>query len=198
MNVYDFIDSHHTAQRLKSRGYTPDTAECAWLVWQSHNCTLKDKFKAWKEIIDTMPDSAFASKFYPEANVDSVHSFLREYMKLKKRLIDRFHKLERTAVYTYVLYSNEDGKIGEDGPLYSSYKEALTDFRLDLDLDISTALFSKRYIGTPDKRIYLHTNTKEEILDVSETSIITTIQENKTFYDVTWGMSLEYDGILQE
>ena len=56
MNFYKFVNSKDIREHLKELGYEFTSIEAAWLVWQSEFISLKEKHKAWAEIIETMPD----------------------------------------------------------------------------------------------------------------------------------------------
>ncbi|MBQ7358175.1 MAG: hypothetical protein IJW65_05525, partial [Clostridia bacterium] len=95
--------------------------------------------KAYKRIFELygdMPDCAFDSHgIYDEANIDSVHKFLTDYMVIEKALSEQFFLKEPNAVYTYKVWCDEEeGWIGSDGPLYVDFNEALAEFHNDADL----------------------------------------------------------------
>ena len=73
-----------------------DVSKAVWLIKQDRSLTLEEKHKAWTEIIATMPDCAFISEDYPEANIDSVRTFLSEYVNLENRLLKQFKKKSQT------------------------------------------------------------------------------------------------------
>ena len=161
MNIYNFINSRDIAKHLKDIDYQFSTLECAWLVWlikQDKSLTLEEKHKAWKEILTNMPDCAFDSHgTYDEANVDSIHIFLSEYMAMENRLLERFHKKESNAVYTYKVWCDKDNDwLGDGGPLYVDFNEALAEFHNGADLCPRLALFTKVYFGAEYQRIYIY------------------------------------------
>ena len=170
-----------------------DSAYTAWLMKQDKSMTFEEKHKAWKEIIATMPDCAFISEAYPDANIDSVHTFLSEYMELEKRLLEQFYKKEPNAVYTYKVWCDEDqGWIGSDGPLYVDFEQALAEFQNDADLCPKLALFTKVYFGAEHQRIYIYmrpdgavTNVAADLIDLEE-------KEYKIFYEIFYGMDLVF------
>ncbi len=100
MNYYRFLDSRDIRNHLENMEYPLSTPEAAYLVWQCRRVTLEEKFAAWEEIIETMPDSSFAgyrhfnfkSKQREPAPVYSLHDFLRQYIQRQKELLDVFTK----------------------------------------------------------------------------------------------------------
>ena len=58
MDVYCTIDSPDIRSYLQEIRYQFTIEEAAYLVWQCRRVTLEEKFAAWEEIVDTMPDSA--------------------------------------------------------------------------------------------------------------------------------------------
>ena len=55
----EFINSEDVKQYVRETGYQLSSQEAAFVVWQSKNTPLEERFAAWKEIIETMPDSSF-------------------------------------------------------------------------------------------------------------------------------------------
>ena len=191
----DYMSSRETQEYWKKTGYTPSAAEATWLIKQDKDLTLKEKHKAWKDILTNMPDCAFDSHgTYDEANINSVHNFLSEYMALENRLLERFHKKESNAVYTYKVWCDEDGDwFGGDGPLYVDLNEALAEFQNDADLCPKLALFTKVYFGAEHQRIYIYmcpdgavTNVAADLIDLEE-------KEYKIFYEIFFGMNLVFE-----
>ena len=197
MNIYNFINSRDIAKHLKDIDYQFSTLECAWLVWlikQDKSLTLEEKHKAWTEIMANLPDCAFVSEDYPDANIDSVHNFLSEYMALENRLLDRFYKTESNAVYTYKVWCDEDGDwLGGDGPLYVDFNEALAEFQNYADLCPRLALFTKVYFGAEHQRIYIYMRPDGAVMKVAADLIDLEEKEYKIFYEIFFGMDLVFE-----
>ena len=190
----DYMSFYETEEHWKKIGYTPSVAECAWLIKQDKSLTHEDNHKGWKEIIATMPDCAFDSHgVYDEANIDSVHNFLSEYMDLENRLLERFHKKESNAVYTYKVWCDEEeGWIGSDGPLYVDFEQALAEFQNDADLCPKLVLFTKVYFGAEHQRIYIYMRPDGAVTKVAADLIDLDENEYKIFYEIFYGMELAF------
>ena len=190
----DYMSSRETQESWKKAGYTPSAAEAAWLIKQDRCLTFEGKHKAWTEIMANLPDCAFVSEDYPDANIDSVHNFLSEYMALEKRLLERFHKKESNAVYTYKVWCDEDGDwLGGDGPLYVDFNEALVEFHNDADLCPKLALFTKVYFGAEHQRIYIYMRPDGAVIKVAADLIDLKEKEYKNFYEIFYGMNLVFE-----
>ncbi len=101
MDIYRFINSKDIAEYLKNLNYKFTLPEAAFLVYQSHYRTMKEKCDAWKELIDTMPDCSIEERFNM-ARIGSFHQFLRDYMDLQDKILQTFYDASG-AVYTYEL-----------------------------------------------------------------------------------------------
>ena len=189
----DYMSSRETQEYWKKPGYTPSAAEATWLIKQDRSLTLEGKHKAWTEIMANLPDCAFVSEDYPDANIDSVHNFLSEYMALENRLLERFHKKESNAVYTYKVWCDEDGDwLGGDGPLYVDFNEALAEFKDDADLIPRLALFTKVYFGAEHQRLYVYMRPDGSVMRIAEDLLPFEEYEYKLFYEVFYGMALTF------
>ena len=58
MNIYRFIQSKSVREYLEKINYTFSSLEIAYIIWQCPDATLTERFDAWQEIIDTMPDAS--------------------------------------------------------------------------------------------------------------------------------------------
>ena len=191
----DYMSYRETQEYGKKTGYTPSAAEATWLIKQDKDLTLEEKHKAWKDILTNMPDCAFDSHgTYDDANIDSVHNFLSEYMALENRLLERFHKKESNAVYTYKVWCDEDGDwLGGEGPLYVDFNEALAEFHNDADLCPRLALFTKVYFGAEHQRIYIYMRPDGAVTKVAADLIDLEEKEYKNFYEIFYGMDLVFE-----
>ena len=104
MDLLRFIDSKDVSQHLENIHYQFTTPEAAFLIYCCHHATLKEKFAAWQEIIDTMPDCSMKQRYNMIA-IDSFHHFLKEYLDLQRKILKMFYESEG-AVYTYETYEN--------------------------------------------------------------------------------------------
>ena len=103
----EFINSKDVKKYVRETGYQLSSQEAAFVVWQSKDTPLEERFAAWEEIIETMPDSSFVGygnfnfekwKMEP-APVYGLHDFLRQYIQRQKELLAAFTR-EGDGTYT--------------------------------------------------------------------------------------------------
>ena len=99
VDIYNFIESKDIREHLQSLNYQFTAAEAAFLVYQSENRSLPEKFAAWEEIIETMPDCSLPGSG-DRMDIPSVHGFLREYVALQRRILNEFYRDGDNAIYT--------------------------------------------------------------------------------------------------
>ena len=101
---------------LRESGYQLSSQEAAFVVWQSKDTPLEERFAAWKEIIETMADSSLwametstlkSGRWNPPP-VYGLHDFLRRYIQRQKELLAAF---TREGDGTYTLEKRE-GPLG--------------------------------------------------------------------------------------
>ncbi len=83
MDIYKFVVSNSIRNYLKRINYKFSTQEAAFLVWYCETATLEEKFGAWEEIINTMPNCSMQERIDMEA-IPDFHKFLIDYIKLQK------------------------------------------------------------------------------------------------------------------
>ena len=90
-DIFSFINSRDIRIHLRKISYPFRTDEAAWLIYQCRDVTIKEKHKAWQELIETMPDCRIEQR-HNTAPQESLHVFLREYMALEDRLASAFYE----------------------------------------------------------------------------------------------------------
>ena len=96
--IFRFINSRDIREYLKSRNYPFTSLEAAWLIYQCRCATIKEKHEAWQELIQTMPDCAVAERPHT-ARHESLHQFLKEYIRTEDEILDWFFRDEKDAIY---------------------------------------------------------------------------------------------------
>lgn len=123
--IYDFINSRDVRSYLREMNYQFTAPEAAFVVYWSKK-PVKDKLRAWEEILHSMPDCALqGSESTGRPEFTSFHAFLREYMELLKRDIQNFSSGEG-FLYSYKVFLNgrggvEPGWCDEDEVFFSEY-----------------------------------------------------------------------------
>ena len=144
MDIFSFINSRDIRDYLREQDYKFSSLECAWLVKQSKNTTIEERHRAWKEIIQTMPDCEVESVDPDEPPQKSLHAFLRKYMEIETSLLDRFYKDEQNAAYVYK--SKYEWSCGDcwENRLFPSYQACVDDYKRDDE--VIFVQFGKTYI----------------------------------------------------
>ncbi len=100
MDYYRFINSKDVRAHLEKIGYQFSPLEAACVVYQCVTATMEEKHAAWREIIETMPDTAIDLKKW-EAPRESLHAFLRDYIALEERLLAEFYAPGDRSFWNY-------------------------------------------------------------------------------------------------
>ena len=103
IDITTFLNSKDIAEHWKKIGFLCTPVQAAYIIWQSHEKSLQEKHEAWKELMETTPDCPFAEgrrkehlkHNIPEALTDSLHAFLKAYMALEDKTLERFTARKR-------------------------------------------------------------------------------------------------------
>lgn len=123
--ICDFINSRDVRSYLQEIKYQFTSPEAGFVVYWSKR-PVKDKIRAWEEIIHSLPDcTAQESEDTGRLEIASFHAFLREYIELLKRDIQNFCSGEGFQ-YSYKVYRNgkdrvQPGWYGRDEMFFSKY-----------------------------------------------------------------------------
>ena len=139
MDIYCYINSKDIREYLRSTGYTFNSLETAWLIYQCKSMTINEKHEAWNELIATMPDCRIEKRGLMKPQ-ESLHAFLRKYMELEDKHIADFRKNVKTKNerYVYTFIDNYD-RLDQ---ITTSF-ESLYDLFEDEDPDRTRILCSK-------------------------------------------------------
>ncbi|MCF0151647.1 MAG: hypothetical protein HUJ80_09595 [Firmicutes bacterium] len=148
MDIYSWINSKDIAEHNRKLGHEFNAMEAAFLVWQNEDRTLEERFAAWEDIIETVPDMAVEECPWLD-RIESTHGFIRDYTELLKRTLKEFYDISDRAVWTRkTLFCDSwysgDPEFIEDGGIYvnpdiclkaarereNSYIENVTVFRI--------------------------------------------------------------------
>ena len=136
--ILNFIDSNTVYKHLIDIGYEPDALTAAFIVWQSKDHTLEEKEKAYRLIIENMKDMPIPAHENHRAR-ESLHSFLKIYIRRASRWIEHFKSGESNMVYDFSAYYGAPDNIWvDDDALYSSYEKVMEAIR--------SAIPDERYI----------------------------------------------------
>lgn len=105
MDIYKFVVSNSIRNYLKRINYKFSTQEAAFLVWYCETATLEEKFGAWEEIINTMPNCSMQERIDMEA-IPDFHKFLIDYIKLQKKLLNKFKTAEKVYILAKCIKEN--------------------------------------------------------------------------------------------
>ena len=141
MDIFKFIKSKAVKQYIKDIKYEFSSLECAYIVYVSE-VPLKTKLKAWREIVDTLPDCQIpASKCYEEI---SVHKHLSELIDCYIFLLKQFNR-KSVGAFSYSFYDNLNNiGIESDEPL-DSYRSALDMAKSDIEHS-NSKVYNELYI----------------------------------------------------
>lgn len=93
MDYIDFVNSQDVANYMHEIGYQPTGTEASYLVYRSLAASLPEKFDAWREIIDAMPDEKLpiAPGFWSDPDeLLFLHAFLQEYVNAQQVQLELF------------------------------------------------------------------------------------------------------------
>lgn len=137
MNTYRFINSKDIREYLQTISHTFDTVTAAYLVWQCKNATMQEKFAAWEEIVQAMPDCAIPHRPGMQGEVPSVHQFLLAYIALQKEMLKNFSQKDGCVFSADFFYLPSQEKKQEalwqaGSALFTDYESCLAYCRREL------------------------------------------------------------------
>ena len=125
-DIYHFIDSCDIREHLKQLNYQFTTPEAAFLVWHCHTATLDEKIATWQEIISNMPNCSMdARRCWHRQGITDFHDFLRQYITLQNRYVQKFKSGEDVVYQWKELCEDERSEV--DPYVYATYEQCFNE-----------------------------------------------------------------------
>lgn len=139
------------------------------MIYQCHDATIDEKHKAWNELIETMPDCPIEKRLNTVAQ-DSLHAFLRQYMKLEDKYMNEFcderhadtFNDDKPFVYKFK-YIYEDGTENGWDTVFSCLN-ALHESIMEPEEDVTSIQCTKMQIDRLESRQIAYLNSSFEFL----------------------------------
>ena len=168
MELLRFVNSKDIREHLRKINYSFDPLEAAWLIYQCHDATVKEKHAAWKELIDSMPDCRIEERS-DTLPFPSLHDFLREYMEIEDKWMADFcgegvYSGTKNSGYVYKLrYTYKDGRTFDHDTVFSSYQK-IREILLEPEFDLREICCTKMKIDDLNWSYHAYLNKNGEIL----------------------------------
>lgn len=191
MDLYKIINSQSVGNYLKEINYSFSSLQAAFLIWHSRRLTIKEKHAMWEELIATMPDAPIEARpnTVPQA---SLHEFLKQYMALENKLIERFYAAEPDTFYSYDFYCKDDHCWCEDNGFYKTAEDCFRELQKESsDLEIQLVKLKKDYLNTQNESLRLYMTFDREVFEIDARGILSE-EEWKLHEDVFGGFWFEF------
>ena len=135
MDVYSFVNSKDIRDHLRKIGYSFDSLETAWLIYQCKYLPYNYKRSFWNELIETMPDCRVPEKDCCHG-WGSLHLFLKQYMDIIDREEKEFISEATEGKYVYMysyLYSEASELMENFDTVYGSYSACMEALRSSVE-----------------------------------------------------------------
>ena len=182
MDFTEFINSKDIREYHKEINYEYSPLQAAWLIYQSARNTITEKHRAWKELIDTMPDCLMQDKGYI-GEVMHLHDFLKRYMEVQNNCLERFRNKDG-SVYQLKYYCRGDHDWCEGDAYYSDLAKCWDEVVNERDLDIIRVRITKYMIDEERRSTVVEYTPDGEPLEIYECGL-----ENDELNDLDEGFT---------
>lgn len=177
-DVIDYINSSAIADYCRRISYRFSYPDMAYLIWASRKHSLAEKHTAWKSLIDTQPDTQIQERPWTPY-IESLHGFLRQYMKLQSECVSVFLQNESGCVYSYCIRYPEEQPEYRDYSIFSDFQTCLMAVQTEVsdetgscDEDSSYIQIRKQWIckthRDQPKYMKVHINPSGRIMGLDE------------------------------
>lgn len=135
MDAAVYINSNAIREYLKEIGYSFNTLETAWLIYNCRRISYEEKKRAWMELISEMPDCIVPQRMNCKG-WNSLHDLLRQYINITDHEIQEFYQEEHRGdfVYMYSYLYEDDAEWSEEyNTVYPSLKACQEAFQNDIE-----------------------------------------------------------------
>lgn len=179
MDYTQYINSKDIRAYLKDIRYEFNTLEAAWLIYQCRRISIAQKHAAWDELIRTMPDCRIEERMNTDAR-ESLHSFLKEFMTVQNKCIDRLCADEAEAVFFCRVLEGSDWY--DCGEIYSDYEKCREYLKSEFPAS-KTAQITKQWLNEKCSKYIKGTITVDgTFMDIEPLGILNK-RESSILYD---------------
>lgn len=196
MDILRFVNSKAIRNHLADIHYQFDSLEAAWLIYQCRDATIKEKHKAWTELIKTMPDCPIPERRNTVPQ-ESLHAFLRKYMDLEDRCVREFYEDHHGDSYgepkpcVYRFRDVYDDGSSDDWDAVFSRFDAVYETNPEPDDDVVEIECIKNRIDQPDPVARVRLTPNFELLSL-DSGIVEKKEESDVFYGVFEGLWFDF------
>ncbi len=205
MNGNEYIEKFVNSKDIKEHwlkiGFQPNPLELAFLIWRSHDTSIRVKHHYWKELLREYPDYPVN---FERIKAKTLKKVVAPFLDLENKAIAEFDNPCDDAVYTCrALFEGDDGYCDDDG-VYKSRDEALSvlwewvgDDVLPIRLRVE-----KKYIGTKKVITGIYKVVDREniqLLEISKNIYASDETDIHTVFEEMWfafPMPFQYGDIL--
>ena len=188
MDIFRFINSKDIRNHLKKIGYEFSSLEVAWLIYQCYDATIKEKHRAWNELIETMPDCTIEERLNTVSQ-ESLHAFLKNYMALEDKYLNEFYDEKHADTFDdnkpFVFkfeYIYEDGSKYDWDTVFSRF-DAIYENIMEPEGDIVSIRCTKMQLDRLNTWQIVYLTPSFDILRLDPGRI-----ENDEESDIYWGV----------
>jgi hypothetical protein len=180
-DIYSFIPSVDIAEHCRKMAHEFSVFEQAVIIYHSDK-TLAKRHGAWKKIIANLPDEK-AYKYHgidtDEIIIESLHAYLKSYMKIENKMTKRIKQRESKAVYSYKIraFYDDGNNFYPSDNLFGSFENAFEAMTKEVAEYESGEAYEyhmyvqKRWIDT-DKKLSVRVDDDGKIVGEWEGSIL--------------------------
>lgn len=150
--IYAFINSNAIAKYCSQLNHQFTSVEIAYLIHQSEQHTIPEKHDAFRKLIETTPDVELKARPCTP-HFDSLHDFLKRYMRIEDNCIDLFYKDEPNCIYSFKYLHRDDSKFTEARDIYPDFHSCYEQIKMEIDdpAEMIDLRVTKQWISQGDK-----------------------------------------------
>lgn len=182
VDILSYVNSNAIRNHLKDIGYSFNSLEAAWLIYNSNRLSYNAKKKAWLELINEMSDCEIPKRMNC-LGWDSLHKFLKEYIQIMDVEIEEFQKDDPDGNYVYrysYLYKDDSCWTEEYDTIYPTLQICLKNLKEDIaDLDetyrpdgtgVIRYRIRKQSLNDKNYELGIEFNAEDEVVEVLHNS----------------------------
>ena len=131
-DIYSYLNSKDVEEHCRSIGHKVNSLESCFIINDCYSISVQEKHRLFREIMETMPDSALSDRMTNDLGYSSFYAALKKTIEAEEHYLELLKHGGSNMVYTYKYRDEKMNDYYEENYIFSTYDTALRSMYKDI------------------------------------------------------------------
>jgi len=137
-DIYSYLNSKDVEQHCRSIGHKFNSLESCFIINDCYSISVQEKHRLFREIMETMPDSALSDRMINDLGYSSFYAALKKTIEAEEHYLELLKHGGSNMVYTYKYRDEKMNDYYEENYIFSTYDTALRSMYKDIKCEMES------------------------------------------------------------